>query len=225
MMSNPDNIANALDQGSAKAAAQEQTEVVQQQSQTATAQVDKISPAEQTSEDQGLVGGARNTGPVTVAETASAAELSREEKFGPAVASAVASINRYEQVMARNARVTTDVIDEQQAVLFNALNTIVGAADSGDFMGGMEFLFRKFRENKTGAFGGDTVRRRVNYMKKPSGDKALNVYCGFIDLLQVFSDPKGRKVLWSRFNKMALEFAPAGEKRQRLEVYMQRICA
>lgn len=224
-MSNPDNIANALDQGGAKAATQEQTEIAQQQSQVATAQVDKISPAEQTSEDQGLVGGARSTGPVTAPEVASSAELSREEKFGSAVASAVASINRYEQVMASNSRVTIETIDDQQAVLFNSLNIIIGAADSGDFMGGMEFLFRKFRENKTGAFGGDKVRRRVNYMKKPSGDKALNVYCGFIDLLQVFSDPKGRKVLWPRFNKMALEFAPAGEKRQRLEVYMQRICA
>lgn len=221
-MSNPDNIANALDQGNAKAEAQEKTEVVQQQAQQQTAAVDKVAPAVQTSDDPGLTGAARSTAPV---EQTSSVEESREAKFGPAVASVVASINKYEQVMASNSRVTLEVIDEQQAVLFNALNTIIAAPDSGDFMGGMEFLFRKFRENKTGAFGGDKVRRRVNYMKKPSGDKALNVYCGFIDMLQIFSVPEGRKALWSRFNKMALEFAPAGEKRQRLEVYMQRICA
>lgn len=221
-MSNPDNIANALDQGGAKAESQEKTEVAQQVAQQQTAAVDKVAAAEQTSEDPGLTGAARSTAPVAATPSV---EESREAKFGPAVASAVASINKYEQVMASNSRVTLEVIDEQQAVLFNSLNIILAAEDSSDFMGGMEFLFRKFRENKTGAFGGDKVRRRVNYMKKPSGDKALNVYCGFIDMLQIFSVPEGRKALWSRFNKMALEFAPAGEKRQRLEVYMQRICA
>lgn len=221
-MSNPDNIANALDQGGAKAESQEKTEVAQQVAQQQTAAVDKVAAAEQTSEDPGLTGAARSTAPVAATPSV---EESREAKFGPAVASAVASINKYEQVMASNSRVTLEVIDEQQAVLFNSLNIILAAEDSSDFMGGMEYLFRKFRENKTGAFGGDKVRRRVNYMKKPSGDKALNIYCGFIDMLQIFSVPEGRKVLWSRFNKMALEFAPAGEKRQRLEVYMQRICA
>lgn len=223
-MSNPDNIAENLMAASAKAAVQENEERRNEKRVKSTAGIDKVSavePADQPREEAGLSGAARTVSPApgpTFAEEG-------KPKFGQTVMGAIAIVNNYEFVMGRNSFVTIETIDSEQAKLYLALNAIVKVESSSDFMGGMEFLFRKFKDS-TGAFGGDMVRRRVSYMKQPAGDKAMAAYMGFIDLLQVFSDPKGRKVLWPRFNKkLALEFAPAGEKRQRLETYMARICS
>lgn len=225
-MSNPDNIAKALEQAKEKAGTQESTEALKLDTASATAVIDKVAEVaaeqNQPKEEEGLTGAARDVAPVTQPPVSGERTLS----FGSEVSAAVAAVNAYELKMGRSRAVTTAEIDSQQQALYNALRIIVKVDDNGDFMGGMEFLFRKFREDTRGAFAGDTVRRRSSYMKQPSGDKALQVYMGFIDLLQVFSDPKGRKSLWPRFNKkLALEFAPAGELRQRLETYMGKICA
>jgi hypothetical protein len=229
-MSNPDNIAKVLEQAQQKAATQESTEVTKVDTAAQTAIIDKVAAvaADQNTpkEEEGLTGAARDVAPVQQTQTQPPVSGERTLSFGPEVTSAVAAVNAYELAMGRTRAVTTAIIDQQQQALYNSLRIIVKTEDNGDFMGGMEFLFRKFREDTRGAFAGDTVRRRSSYMKQPSGDKALQVYMGFIDLLQVFSDPKGRKALWPRFNKkLALEFAPAGELRQRLETYMGKICS
>lgn len=222
-MSNPDNIAAQLAASGIKAAGQQDKEIASAAATAQNANIDKVSAvsADTRQEDSGLIGAARDVAPV-VAQT-----RDREAKFGPVVASAVATVNDYELKMADNVRVTPEYIDAQQSRLYNAIRAIVTVDDNSDFMGGMEFLFRKFREDEKGAFNGSTVRRRINFMKKPSGEQAFKAYNGFLDLLQVFSDPKGRKVLWARFNKrQALDFLQDNpELRQRLETYMSKICS
>lgn len=222
-MSNPDNIAASIAAASEKATSQETVEQNSAKNAENIAAVDKVSSVEQgqvAQEDAGLTGAAR-----TVAPAVENKAEEKQSKFGQAVAGAVAMVNAYELAMGRTRIVTPELIDSEQAKLYLAISAIVKAEDNSDFMGGMEFLFRKFRDT-TGAFSGELLRRRVSYMKQPSGDKALSAYMGFLDLLQVFAEPKGRKALWPRFNKkLALEFCPAGEKRQRLESYMARIAA
>lgn len=223
-MSNPDNIAAMLAAGGEKAAGQEDKELSTANAAAQNASIDKVSavdPTDTRQENAGLTGAARDVAPV-VPQT-----REREQKFGPIVSSAIATINDYEVKMADNVRVTPEYIDAQQSRLYNAIRAIVTVEESSEFMGGMEFLFRKFHEDKYGAFNGTTVRRRINFMKKPSGEQAFKAYTAFIDLLQVFSDPKGRKVQWARFNKrQALDFLQGQpELRQRLETYMSKICS
>jgi len=222
-MSNPDNIAASIAAAGEKAATQETVEQTKAKNAEDTAAVDKVAAVEEgqvAQEDAGLTGAARTVAPAVENKTEE-----KTSKFGQAVAAAVAIVNAYELAMGPTRVITRELIDSEQAKLYLAISAIVKAEDNSDFMGGMEFLFRKFRDT-TGAFSGELIRRRVSYMKQPSGDKALSAYMGFLDLLQVFSDPKGRKALWPRFNKkLALEFCPAGEKRQRLESYMARISA
>lgn len=222
-MSNPDNIANALASAGQKSADQQTQEQLVETRTVQNASVDKVAAVQDNAEreDAGLTGAARDVAiapPIT---------REREVKFGPIVSSAADTINDYELKMARNARVTPDLIDQQQIRLYNAIRAIVTVEDNSDFMGGMEFLFRKFLEDKTGALNGETVRRRISFMKPVSAEQAFKAYTSFLDLLQVFSDPKGRKVQWARFNKkQALDFLNAKpELRQRLETYMSRICS
>lgn len=221
-MATPDNIATALASAKEKSDGQLDAENAAAAASDKNASVDKVSAVQSTAtspETAGLTGAARDVAPVTVEVK------QRAEKFGPIVSSAVASINDYELKMGSSNRVTPEFIDVQQARLYNAIRAIVTVEDNSEFMGGMEFLFRKFFEDKTGAFNGTTIRRRINFMKKPAGEQAFKAYTGFLDMLEVFSDPKGRKVLWARYNKkQALDFLSDNQElRQRLETYMSRI--
>lgn len=215
-----DNIAAQVAAGQERAEQQRTNEAQDAAAQKASANVDRVGAVAQDAPGaaEGLIGGARSTAPVQGAATAN------RKPFGERVQSAIELINDYELQMGASARVNTDIIDDQQARLYNALVMILQADDNADFAGAMEFLFRKFREDKHGAFCGTRLRRRINFMRQPSGDKAMLAYTGFLDLLQVFSNAANRRMYWSRFNKAAvLVLISNPAHRQRLETYMNNI--
>lgn len=224
---NLDNIAKNLEAATEKSTGQAEQETAVRTAEQQQSVVDKVSAVADTAvvEEAGLTGAARTTAPV-----AAVLPVERDQKFGPVLTSAIATINEYELKMGRGNRNTTDQLDGYQSRLYNAIKSIVSVDENSEFMGGMEYLFRKFREDTYGAFAGDMVRRRINFMSRPSGEKAFMSYNAFLDLLDVFSVPEGRKVFWSRFNKrLSLDFVAdvtkSAEKRQRLEMYMAKICS
>lgn len=228
-MNKLDNIAKAIEEGSSKAKVQQETEQSIEQARTETTQIDRVGQVEaedKEASEQGFVGSARTVGAVEPEPVARREFTGTESEFCLQVQGAIESINTYEAKMGNASRVTPAIIDDQQARLYNAIMTILKTEKNSDFIGGMEFLFRKFRSDDRGAFSGDLIRRRINYMKRPQGDTAMLAYTGFLDLLSVFSEPMNRKVLWPRFNRKAvLAILPDASQRQRLETYMNRIAA
>lgn len=217
-MSKLDNIASQVAKGNQLADEQHKNELQDESAVRNAAQVDRVGalPQDAPGASEGFTGAARNTAPV-------AAPI-KSKPFSPDVENAIELINTYELTMGASARVNTDIIDDQQARLYNAIMMILQTKEHTDFVGAMEVLFRKFREDKLGAFCGTRLRRRINFMRQPSGDKAMLAYTGFLDLLQVFSNPANRKLYWTRFNKPAvLAVLAKPELRKRLESYMNNI--
>ena len=217
-MSKLDNIASQVAKGNQLASEQHKNELQDEAAIHNTAKVDRVGalPQNVPGASEGFTGTARSTAPV--------APPAQTKPFSPDVENAIELINTYEMTMGAAARVNSDIIDDQQARLYNAIMMILQTKENVDFVGGMEVLFRKFREDKLGAFCGTRLRRRINFMRQPSGDKAMLAYTGFLDMLQVFSNPANRKLYWSRFNKPAvLAILAKPELRKRLESYMNNI--
>lgn len=141
----------------------------------------------------------------------------------PEVVSILATLEDYATNMATNVCQTPEKIDAQQRRLYYALRAALNLDSGKDFVLAMERIFEYFRENRTGAFGGDMINRRCSFL--PLSETQLRSYLGVVDMFGLFCEPAVRASVYRGYNRqLLLSFITDPDKRNRLETFMDNIC-
>lgn len=157
----------------------------------------------------------------TVSETAAKTSADVYAGESDAVKLIIAHLEDYVLKMAPEKAQTESSLKENQSVLYRTLEQLVNLDNVADFAVCMKRLFALVRKYEDGAFAPNMRFRRLSLLAK--GDKQLDKYIAFVDMVCAFATPAVRKTIIQRYNlARAAEFAKP-DYRERLIEFVKAI--
>lgn len=196
---------------------------IQQQSQKLSDAADAITeanksgtndnaPVSASAATESAVGGSVKTS--TVSEKSTQTPVSAYDGQSDTVKLIIAHLEEYVLKMAPGIVQNDNTLKEYQSMLYRTLEQLVNLPNMADFAICMKRLLQLVNKNEEGAFAPNMRFRRVSLLAK--GDKQLDKYIAFVDMICAFAVPAVRKTIIQRYNlQRAAEFAKP-EYRERL---------
>lgn len=210
-------MANKFDKIQKKS--QELSDAADAVAETAASGENDNSPVAATVATESAVGGSVKVS--TVSETAAKTSADVYAGESDAVKLIIAHLEDYVLKMAPEKAQTESSLKENQSVLYRTLEQLVNLDNVADFAVCMKRLFALVRKYEDGAFAPNMRFRRLSLLAK--GDKQLDKYIAFVDMVCAFATPAVRKTIIQRYNlARAAEFAKP-EYRERLIEFVKAI--
>ncbi|CAM8750704.1 hypothetical protein CENTIMANUS_00093 [Klebsiella phage vB_KpM_Centimanus] len=176
-------------------------------------------PVSTTVASDSAVGGSASVSTVSTASQKSAVDAYAGQS--DTVKLIVAHLETYVLNMAPEKVQTDTSLKENQTILYRTLEQLVNLSDVNDFAICMKRLFALVRKYEDAAFAPNMRFRRLSLLAK--GDKQLDKYINFVDMICAFAVPAVRKSIIQRYNLVrAAEFAKP-EYRERLIEFVRAI--
>lgn len=210
-------MANKFDKIQKKS--QELSDAADAVAETAASGENDNAPVAATVATESAVGGSVKVS--TVSETAAKTSADVYAGESDAVKLIIAHLEDYVLKMAPEKAQTESSLKENQSVLYRTLEQLVNLDNVADFAVCMKRLFALVRKYEDGAFAPNMRFRRLSLLAK--GDKQLDKYIAFVDMVCAFATPAVRKTIIQRYNlARAAEFAKS-EYRERLIEFVKAI--
>lgn len=210
-------MANKFDKIQKKS--QELSDAADAVAETAASGENDNAPVAATVATESAVGGSVKVSTVSETATKTSADVYAGES--DAVKLIIAHLEDYVLKMAPEKAQTESSLKENQSVLYRTLEQLVNLDNVADFAVCMKRLFALVRKYEDGAFAPNMRFRRLSLLAK--GDKQLDKYIAFVDMVCAFATPAVRKTIIQRYNlARAAEFAKP-DYRERLIEFVKAI--